>query len=177
MEIITEWGAAEAVLLGAINWRMKDGRTCSTHCGEELETRRKYWGWITWRWKSVWEDNIKIDLREKGCQNSVWIEMAQEYVRTCEQNIYKLILEKQNIRFVVRIEMAQEVWRGHADNVKMDLRETECEVESSLICMRVGCSGGFCELGYELPFSKNVGKFLHWFSTNSCLKNDSVAWS
>jgi len=57
----------------------------------------------------VWEDNIKIDLREKGCQNSVWIEMAQEYVRTCEQNIYKLILEKQNIRFVVRIEMAQEV--------------------------------------------------------------------
>ena len=39
-----------------------------------------------------WEDNIKIDLREKGCQNSVWIEVAQEYVHV--NKIYKLILEK-----------------------------------------------------------------------------------
>jgi hypothetical protein len=91
--------------------------------------------------------------------------------------IYKLILEKRNMRFGVRIEMAQEIWRGQADNVKMDLRETECELESWLNCVRAGCSGGFCKLGYELPFSKNVGKFLQWLSINSCLKNDSVAWS
>jgi hypothetical protein len=32
--------------------------------------------------------------------------------------IYKLILGKQNMRFGVRIEMAQEVWRGLAYNVK-----------------------------------------------------------
>jgi hypothetical protein len=53
------------------------------------------------------EDNIKIDLREKGCQNSVWIEVAQEYVHV--NKIYKLILEKRNMRFGVRIEMAQEI--------------------------------------------------------------------
>jgi hypothetical protein len=53
------------------------------------------------------EDNIKIDLREKVYQNSVWIEVAQEYVHV--NKIYKLILGKQNMRFGVRIEMAQEV--------------------------------------------------------------------
>jgi len=81
------------------------------------------------------------------------------------------------MRLGVWIEMAQEVWRGHADNINMDIRETECEVEFCLNCISVGCIGGFCKQGYERPCSKNVGKFLHWLSTNSCLKNDSVVKS
>ena len=45
-----------------------------------------------------WDDNIKIDLREKECRNSVWIEVAQEYVRVTK--IYKLILEKKDAKIV-----------------------------------------------------------------------------
>jgi hypothetical protein len=36
-----------------------------------------------------WEDNIKTDLRDKGCQNS---EVTQEYVHVTK--MYKLILQE-----------------------------------------------------------------------------------
>ena len=74
MEILTEWEAAEAVLFGTIIWKMMDGRTFCTHCGVELETRRKYWGWITWRWRSVWETGVtgmiilKLILEKKNAE-------------------------------------------------------------------------------------------------------------
>jgi hypothetical protein len=34
-----------------------------------------------WRPRPIWEDNIKMDLREVGCGGMDWIELAQDRIR------------------------------------------------------------------------------------------------
>lgn len=77
----------------------------------------------------VWDDNIKTDLREMGYQWGVRIEVAQEYVDATM--IHKWNLEKLNMFVASGLEWVKKTYRcGHENYFKMDVRETEWEVES-----------------------------------------------
>jgi len=41
-----------------------------------------------------WRDNIKTDVKEKGCKNQRWMELAQDHVKT-----YALISVVLKLRF------------------------------------------------------------------------------
>ena len=48
------------------------GGACSTYRGDERS--KQCFG----RLRRTWEDNIKMDLQEVGCEGTDWMELAQD---------------------------------------------------------------------------------------------------